>query len=312
MPNATTFHASKHLGESELGAVQTRCLFCDADDRVAVTRLQADPDVDLMKCRSCGVCTASRIPTVAALETYYTGYYERSGNDGPGDSQVTFKHVNRFAGHLAGVIQGALSPGPLNILDFGGGDGTIVLRMAEQLVAAGYPEVVVTVVEYHDAVVESTREAITMRHEPSLDALASAAGTFDIVIASAIIEHLPDAKTETERLLAFLRPGGILYVRTPFVVPVLRLMKRFGLTLDFTFPGHIHDMGQGFWEGYFSTISPSGPHRIVHSQPSIVETAFSEHFFRSLVAHCIKLPWRLLGRRYSLVGGWDIFIQKNP
>ncbi|MFT5497121.1 MAG: hypothetical protein ACI9TH_002527 [Kiritimatiellia bacterium] len=309
--NATTFHTRKHLGEEDLGPVETVCGFCAFSDRRVVTRLQSGPDVDLLHCPSCGVCTASRLPTVAALENYYRGYYERSGNGTPENSQVTFKNVSRFAGHLAAVLQPELTPGPLNILDFGGGDGTIVMHMAEKLVAAGHPSVAITVVEYHNEVVTSSHPAITMRHEPNLEAVEAQAACYEVVIASAIIEHLPTAKAETERLLQLLGPGGILYVRTPFVVPVLKLMKRFGLTLDFTFPGHIHDMGQGFWETYFGKLSSSGPHRIVRSQPSIVETSLSEHFVRTVVAHLIKLPWRLLGRRYALVGGWEIFIQKK-
>ena len=44
-----------------------------------MTRLQSDPDVDLFECVSCGVCSASRIPTSEALTAYYQGYYERAG-----------------------------------------------------------------------------------------------------------------------------------------------------------------------------------------------------------------------------------------
>ena len=216
----------------------------------------------------------------------------------------------RFAIHLAKVIRPVLGEGSLTILDFGGGDGTIAKEMAEGLISPVRPSATVTVVEYQDEVVESS-EHVTMRHESSLDAVDKQVESFDIIIASAIIEHLPEAKDETERLFCLLKPGGVLYVRTPFVVPIMRLMNSVGLKLDFTFPGHLHDMGQGFWEGYFSQLSASGPYRIVTSQPSIVETTFSEHPARTLFAYLLKSPWLILRSAYPFVGGWEIFVQKS-
>lgn len=40
--------------------------------------------------------------------------------------------------------------------------------------------------------------------------------TFDVVIASEIIEHVPDPRLFIERLLSVLRPGGKLILTTPF------------------------------------------------------------------------------------------------
>lgn len=310
MADAAAYHTSKHLSDAELGSPQGNCLFCGSEDRVLAARLQTEPTVDLLECRSCGLCSASRVPTAEALQHYYGGYYERSSSVGLEDSQVTFGNINRFAGHLLKIIDGELAEGPLSILDFGGGDGTISLQLAEKLVASGHPSISITVIEYHDQIVQSTNPQITLRHFSTMDALADETGSYDIVLASAIIEHLADAKAESERLLSFLRPSGILYVRTPYMVPLLRLMKRFGLTLDFTFPGHIHDMGQVFWEGYFAGLEPKGAYRILRSQPSIVETSFRTHFLRTCASYLLKLPWKLLGRRYTLVGGWEIFVQK--
>ena len=77
---------------------------------------------------------------------------------------------------------------------------------------------------------------------------------FDIIIASAIVEHLPTPKTEITRLFELLNEHGLIYFRTPYVMPIIILLKRLGINFDFTYPAHIHDLGQIFWDNILETF----------------------------------------------------------
>jgi hypothetical protein len=102
---------------------------------------------------------------------------------------------------------------------------------------------------------------------------------------------------------------GIFYARTPYMLPMMKAFRLIGVNLDFTYPGHIHDLGQAFWENYFTT-EQSDEFQVLASSPSIVATTFGKHFLRTVAAYSLKAPWYLLGKSYKFVGGWEIFAQK--
>ena len=102
----------------------------------------------------------------------------------------------------------------------------------------------------------------------------------------------------------------MFYARTPYVLPLLRLLKRFGIELDFTYPGHLHDLGQNFWNNIPNMYRDFNL-RILRSCPSIVETSFGQDFMTTLLAYIFKFPWYVLRGFYGYVGGWEIFIIKN-
>jgi len=149
--------------------------------------------------------------------------------------------------------------------------------------------------------------AICLQYHPNLESLP--AGHFDFVIASAVLEHIPEAKAALEQLLGLMRPGAAFYARTPFVVPLFKLCQRFRVGMDFTFPGHIYDLGQAFWEKYFAKREGK-PFRVLSSRPSIVESAFHDAFFRTGAAHLCKFPWLLFGSKWGFVGGWEIVVER--
>jgi 2-polyprenyl-3-methyl-5-hydroxy-6-metoxy-1,4-benzoquinol methylase len=57
--------------------------------------------------------------------------------------------------------------------------------------------------------------------------LHAAAKEFDIVVASAIIEHIPSPRSILIALLNSLRVGGGIYFRTPAVSSLIRLNSPF-------------------------------------------------------------------------------------
>jgi SAM-dependent methyltransferase len=168
--------------------------------------------------------------------------------------------------------------------------------------------IIVTVVDYGQNLVTPQNELVILEKTESLSVLT---GAYDLVIASAVIEHYPSARLLLEQLLQRTNPGGIFYARTPHMLPIMGLFRLFGISIDFTYPGHVHDLGQTFWEGIFAK-EYANTFQILESRPSIVETTLRKHFLRTVAAYSFKAPWYLLGKSYKHVGGWEIFARRNP
>lgn len=271
-------------------------------ERRAVHRIQKDPVVELLACGHCGIASASMMPTDAALESYYAEYYDHDGGE-----NVTFAGVERFAAHLVRHLTGHREH--LRVLDFGGGDGSLALAVAQRSfeeARAAYVDI--TIVD-HAEPRNSEDDRITVRATRDLDDVD---GPFDLVIASAILEHVPDVGACMQTLFERAAPGALFYARTPYWVPLLKVLPG----VDLTFPGHVHDMGAPFWNQVTATFGIDAV--IVASQPSIVETTMADAPVRTLVAHALKAPSRLevalrpFGWKrplWGMVGGWEVFLQ---
>lgn len=299
----------RHMNEDELSPVLTRCPICNADEVETRLELQFKPDVNLLRCRRCAAGFASRMPTTEALREYYASYYEMAKYRDLEESHVHFSMPQRLARHI--LRQARLQPrsAVCRLFDFGGGDGTIAIFVGQQILADGYAEQVdITVVDYaaprpvHDA-----RLSISGVHEVS----SLEEDDFDIGIASASLEHVPDLRGCLVRLLKAVRAGGCLYVRVPYVEPVIRLARSFGLNIDFCYPAHLYDLGETFWRRILATMGLAGCYTVRSSRPSIVESTLGSAPVRTIAAHTLKAPWWLIGERYGLVGGWETVIERK-
>ncbi len=161
-------------------------------------------------------------------------------------------------------------------------------------------------VDYFPGVVKAPRPEISIYKVPAIEGL----GQFDWVLASAIIEHIPSAKTVLHDLLSSLAPGGLFYARTPWAEPFVRLLGRLGVKFDFTYPAHLYDMGADFWDSLQEHPEFSG-FELCYAGPSIVEVTLREHFVRSVVSRLIKLPYHLFGRNWKFPGGWEVIIRRS-
>jgi hypothetical protein len=132
-----------------------------------------------------------------------------------------------------------------------------------------------------------------------------------VILASAILEHIPDAHATIRKLVGMAGPGAFMYARTPYVVPLARLVPM----LDTTYPAHVHDMGSGFWNRFAATFDLHA--RLLLSRPSLVETTLRDNPVRTMLAQALKFPalaelW-LSGQtrvpRWKLVGGWEVVLQ---
>lgn len=288
------YHRSAHLPDAKLTRPITACVVCGSSFELApITTIQQSPDVHLLQCPNCHACSASRMPNADALAEYYSNYFQSAGPKITHDSPV------RFARHIASFVGEGRKE--LVITDFGGGDGALAYALARIFCERGGRSAEITVIDYARPLL-SQDERIAICSAPP----GSAIPPSDVILASAILEHIPDPLLSLQQLFAALKASGILYVRTPAVASFLRAAGAFGQKLDFTFPAHLHDFGQRFWENILNLIPGGSEFEVLHSMPSLVETDFRHHPWHTVAAHIAKAPWRLLGRRYALVGGWEI------
>ena len=307
--STTIYHRGKHLREEELHPADPACPWCGGRQREIISSLQQDPSVSLLECPECFATSASRMPTNEALANYYASYYAPEKFEKMG-AKVTAGNPRRMGAHLSQWMEGRAQDQVLRVLDFGGGDGTVSAQAADVLCRRepSLRRIEITVVDYNTTPATSPNPAISLQHRPNLDSLP--AGRFDFVIASAVLEHIPEAKATLAQLLSFMRPGAGFYARTPFIVPIFKLCQRLGLKMDFTFPGHVYDLGQAFWEKQFASPPLDGNFRVLSSRPSIVETNFKEDSLRTIAAYLCKFPWLLFGRKWGLVGGWEVAVER--
>jgi 2-polyprenyl-3-methyl-5-hydroxy-6-metoxy-1,4-benzoquinol methylase len=241
------------------------------------------------------------MPKPDVLEDYYSRYYDQT------EETATFDGSERFGVHLYGMLQFS-QRSAMRILDFGGGvDAALSRSVAREFIGSGTQHVAIALVD-RSASCPRDWGAITVDCYRELQAGAQ---EFDIVVASAVIEHIPSPRSALMALLNSLRAGGAIYFRTPAVSSLIRLTSRFGLQIDFKYPEHVHDMGQAFWEQLIPSLGLTDSFSIVKSRPSIVQEDFRRHPFGAALAHAMKSPWYLFRSRYTMVGGWEAVIVRS-
>jgi 2-polyprenyl-3-methyl-5-hydroxy-6-metoxy-1,4-benzoquinol methylase len=300
---ATNVHKGMHVSLDDVFEARDRCPVClSEDERRACLRIQDDPVIEMLFCRACEACSASHMPKQELLDRYYSQYYSQAGD------HVTFGNPDRFARHLSTVLR-PQAVSSLRILDFGGGDASLAIALAQKFqFNAGFRiPIVIDVVDY-----EKPREAsipnIAVKGHRDLNEVG---GQYDVLLASAILEHIPDAHSTIRKLVGMAGPGAFMYARTPYVVPLARLVPM----LDTTYPAHVHDMGSGFWNRFADTFDLRA--RLLLSRPSLVETTFRDNPVRTMLAQALKFPalaelWlskQIRVPRWKFVGGWEVVLQ---
>jgi hypothetical protein len=299
MVQATGFHRGKRLAATDVDDAREMCPVCHSSrPRRPVYRVQRDPDIDMLECATCGAASASHMPKPDVLQTYYAQYYSDAS------MRHTLDDPLRFARHVLRAMPDLRGSTPLRVLDFGGGDGSLSIAIAKLLQAQG--KSVPTMIDVVDYPEPRDPEDPNVGIHAYRD-LASVEGEYDLILASAIFEHIPDAHTAIRQVIARAGRRAYMYARTPFVLPLARIIP----SIDVTYPGHVHDMGSVFWGRFIETFGMKAG--IISSRPSLVETTFARAPARTLLAHALKAPAMLeqasLGRnhplRWRLVGGWE-------
>jgi hypothetical protein len=196
-----------HLNESNLLLPETACPVCMYDGlRRPILTLQDTPRVDLLACR-CGCCSASRMPKPEILQDYYACYYSATKDT------ATFDGSDRFGVHLVGMLASS-QKAMMRILDFGGGvDAMLSRSIAREFISKGTDRVAIALVDCN-ASCPRDWDAITVDCYRDLHDVGQ---EFDIIVASAIIEHIPYPRGVLQALLASLRVDTLFvpFAKTP-------------------------------------------------------------------------------------------------
>jgi 2-polyprenyl-3-methyl-5-hydroxy-6-metoxy-1,4-benzoquinol methylase len=122
-------------------------------------------------------------------------------------------HVTRRARIEATLRRAASAAGPGRALEVGPGSGVylpLLCELFEQVVAS----------DVEEAFLAHARELA--RAHPNLEAVADditasrlPRGSFDVILCSEVIEHIPDSAGALRAMRELLRPGGLLVLSTP-------------------------------------------------------------------------------------------------
>jgi len=304
--SSTAYHSGQHCPANELLAPLPECPICGFDgQRKRVLTIQRDPDVYLLDCPNCRASSASQMPKPETLARYYSEYRQDT------DSKVTFFSPARFAAHIIQLAGPRWKQPTIRILDFGGADGSLSLAIADLLARRGEnnpTSIAIDLIDYSQRAGIPHHPSISVRQLSSLSETAREA--YDLVIASSVMEHIPQPAPEFKALFEALAQNGCFYARTPWIVPVLQIFERLGVGFDFTYPAHVHDMGRHFWEGILRLSGDHSQVRLRHTSPSPVETRFGQDPIRTIAAYILKAPWHIAPSFYQLVGGWEVMFER--
>jgi 2-polyprenyl-3-methyl-5-hydroxy-6-metoxy-1,4-benzoquinol methylase len=245
------------------------------------------------------------MPDNTTLKHYYGSYYTGEVHE-QATVEMKMGLPRRFALNILKEYSPEAGRDTVNIMDFGGGDGILAKEIASLLLKKGLKKALITVVDMSKTKCISEDKRVKIVSYETIEKIKKE--KFDIVIASAVLEHIPNPLNEFSMLLEALKPSGFFYARTPYIVPVMKLCALFNIHVDFGYPGHLHDLGQRFWENSLNVIGKETRYKITASKPSVVGSVFAVHPVQTILAYILKFPWYILRKNYGIVGGWEIFI----
>ena len=296
-----------HLTDEDV-YLQNQCQFCDStfEEKDRSIKLQESPTIWMIECANCKLGTGESLPFEEAVTKLYD----------PAHYQATLTGNTAISNRLAKKIISAVSyenEKAYSILDFGGGNG-VLCDEVRKLLMCTYPNITIekaVVVDVFDSV---SFDDIAFQSLTEFESNASK--SYDIVIASAVLEHLTDAQPKLTKLLDIIKPAGVFYARTPYELPLAKLPLKYKTS----WPVHLHDMGASFWE-YIADIH-SQEFTVIKSNTSTLETSFKTKPLYSLVALLLKLPsyletstikkaFKYSGVLWPYIGGWEVIFKKK-
>ena len=190
----------------------TRCNLCDADDYAplldAVTRWgSSDETFHIVRCSNCGLAYLNPRPEEdVILDFYPDDYHRRDFSIGELGDQRLFGLPWRQA------IERKYAPllrlqNPARILDVGCGDGFLLKYLEEK----GWE---VVGIEPGNSVCARETLGLDVFQGP-LEAADFAAGSFDVVTLSHVLEHLHDPAATLQRVRYLLRDNGLVHIEVP-------------------------------------------------------------------------------------------------
>lgn len=298
----TSMKLNKKIDLSDFEFVSyNSCTFCNSSDVVKQDTIHKSPEVNYFFCNHCKVSYTDKQLSVKDTEKLYSHYYDEHVFKTGINPSVLGKHIFRFISSKVTVNSS------VRILDYGGGDGSVAKYVAEELRKRKKCRYIIDVYDIYE--IENKLDAVNYITSESILANYQ----YDIIIASAVIEHLNKPLDTLKMLFTSLKSNGYFYARTPFNLPLKNMCEKLHLKkkVDMQFPWHLFDMGRIFWnhipvlfQSYHIKIS------VIKSQPSLIEIPFKNKKKRYIATVLLKFPGYIF-KNWNNVGGWEVFIKKN-
>ena len=199
-------------------------------------------------------------------------------------------------------------PGKFRILDYGGGDGSIAIQVRDNMKKIESREFELQVFET-ESIMDSIKKSEYCQYIFTENEIK---GDFNLIIASAVLEHLQNPLDTLIFLVDKLATGGVIYIRTPYVLPFHRLLNKLGVQIDFGFPAHFFDFSPKSWDFILNELKRSIPTlEVVHRNASIPEVGIKHSPFVAVLTILIKLPARIGFKYWPFSGGLEFMLKKS-
>jgi 2-polyprenyl-3-methyl-5-hydroxy-6-metoxy-1,4-benzoquinol methylase len=186
------------------------CPRCGASrsQRVAV---RADA-LAIVRCGQCRLAFVNPRPTPAEIEKLYgERYFQADVHEGIGysDYPVSAQSIRATRPYLLDLLAESVPLGGRRSLDIGCAFGSLVYWMKRTGTEAVGVDINPRAVSW------GRRELQLDLRCGTVEAIADIGGTFDVITAIDVIEHVPDLRSFMASTVSLLAPGGHLFVQTP-------------------------------------------------------------------------------------------------
>jgi SAM-dependent methyltransferase len=274
-----------------------KCPNCGNNNQNNTLILQTKPLVNMIKCSICKLAYANQMPNETFLKNLYDPKIYKSflTNNSDNTKKLAEKIYNKTKFKNKNV----------KILDYGGGNGELSKQIIE-LLNKNNINAESLVVDIHNS---TNGEKIYFK---SVENFKDDQNAYDLILASAVLEHLPNFRDVLENLLSKLENDGYFYCRTPWEFELSKLMKFYKIK----WPRHLYDIGGDFWINFFRNKKDFN---IVMSETSVTEIS-KKNIFKYLIAQFLKniskfefyiKKNKISLPRWPFVGGWDLIVKKN-
>ncbi len=161
---------------------------------------------DIVVCDACGLAYADHIPSQEKFSAYYADMSKYEFNDAQGvvadDYVIYFKKIVSF-------ISPHLKDKKAHILDIGCATGALLSIFKEE----GYTNL--WGIDPSSACVETAQKLYGLKATANNISNFDPGQKFDVIILSAIFEHLVDFTASMHKIRALLNDGGLLFIEVP-------------------------------------------------------------------------------------------------
>lgn len=169
------------------------------------------------RCDGCGLIMTNPLPTTETLNEFYHHHYRKYYRklEHPDLSYIRRYSLDARAAHTVRFLQSAgLLPQNARVLDVGCGEGSILRQ-----IHVTRPDIHAVGVEMYKPFADFARTYAQVPIYPVLDELpeGEAGPTYDLVILSHVLEHVPDPPKFMAELATYLKPTGRLFIDVPDV-----------------------------------------------------------------------------------------------